>query len=201
MRDSILGLSNEYCNIQAGKPPNASATSSTWWLETGGQTIFETGPDALEWHLEIDGKIQSLLKSHQLSTLDFLSDYLHQNHTKIRFWPESNYQAFIMAADALAEVAQLKKRMLAEDYGGSQTNQFVADMKASTLFQLNWGELLSAAPTALSLMGACWIAASSPSADQITMTKSVPAGGFKFIVSRSSPTLRSMLVDGKTRYS
>ena len=106
-----------------------------------------------------------------------------------------------MAADALAEVAQLKKRMLAEDSRGSPTNQFVADMKASTLFQFNWSELLSAAPTAFSLMGACWIAASSPGADQINMAKSVPTGGFKFIASRNDPTLRSLLVDGTTWHS
>lgn len=101
-----------------------------------------------------------------------------------------------MAADALTELTQLKKKTLADEYGGNQANQFVSDMKASTLFQFNWGELLSAAPTALSLTGACWIAASAPVADQIRMTKSVPVGGFKFIVNRSDPTLRSILVDG-----
>ena len=102
-----------------------------------------------------------------------------------------------MATNALADIAKLKQKTLADEYDGRQSNQFINDMKASTLFQFNWGELLSAAPTALSLMGSCWIAASAPVADQIRMTKSVPIGGFKYIPNRNDPTLRSILVDGK----
>ena len=102
-----------------------------------------------------------------------------------------------MASQVLAEVSSLKKKTLADEYGGLQTNQFISDLKASALFKFNWGELLSAAPTALTLMGSCWVAASSPVADRIVMTKSVPVGGFKYIVNRNEPTLRSILVDGE----
>ena len=83
-----------------------------------------------------------------------------------------------------------------KESSGNQANAFISEMKASALFQFDWGELLSAAPTALALTGSCWVAASSDAADAIKMEKSVPIGGFKFIVNRSEPTLRSILVDG-----
>ena len=105
-----------------------------------------------------------------------------------------------MAAEqiaALADIQQIQKRTLKEQYGGLQSNQFVAEMKGSTLFQFDWSELLSAAPTTLSLMGSCWLAAAAPKAEQIVMTDSVPAGGFKYLTNRRAPTLRSCLVDGE----
>jgi hypothetical protein len=101
-----------------------------------------------------------------------------------------------MATTTIDEIAQIKKESM-EAQHGTAGNQFVDELKSSTLFQFNWGELLSAAPTALSLMGSCWVAASAPIADQISMTKAVPIGGFKYIVNQNSPTLRSILVIGK----
>lgn len=101
-----------------------------------------------------------------------------------------------MASYALAEVSQLNQKALKES-SGNQANAFVKEMKASALFQFDWGELLSAAPTAMALTGSCWVAASSDEADAIMMEKSVPIGGFKFITNRREPTLRSILVDGK----
>ena len=98
--------------------------------------------------------------------------------------------------NALVAVQELQKKTVADEYG-KQSNQFVTEMKSSTLFQFNWGELLSAAPTALSLMGSCWIAAAAPAADKISMKSSVPLGGFKTLTNRKDPTLRSCLVDGK----
>ena len=101
-----------------------------------------------------------------------------------------------MASDALAEVSQLNQKALKEA-GETQSNAFVAELKASARFQCDWGELLSAAPTALALTGSCWVAASSEEADAIMMEKSVPIGGFKYITNRREPTLRSILDDGK----
>ncbi|EME43108.1 hypothetical protein DOTSEDRAFT_72478 [Dothistroma septosporum NZE10] len=100
-----------------------------------------------------------------------------------------------MASDALSDIERQKKQVVVEQYGGKPANQFVAEMKSSTMFQFSWGELLGAAPTALSLMGSCWIAAADPAADKIILTKAVPTGGFKYIVNRSVPTLRTVLVD------
>ena len=84
-----------------------------------------------------------------------------------------------------------------KESSGNQANAFVSEMKASALFQFDWGELLSAALTALALTGSCWVAASSDAADAIKMGRSVPTGGFKFIPNRPEPTLRSILVDGE----
>ncbi|MDI1489093.1 MAG: hypothetical protein OHK93_008371 [Ramalina farinacea] len=83
-----------------------------------------------------------------------------------------------MATDALAEVSQMNQKALKES-NGTQANAFVSEMKASALFQFDWGELLSAAPTALALTGSCWVAAASEAADAIKMGNSVPIGGFK----------------------
>lgn len=102
-----------------------------------------------------------------------------------------------MASDALADVARVRKEMQEKDYGGKMSNQFVDEVKNSALFQFSWGELLSAAPTALTLMGSLWIAASSPIAEKISLADSMPTNGFEFLVKRRDPTLRSCLVDGE----
>lgn len=44
------------------------------------------------------------------------------------------------------------------------TVQVFNEIKSSLLCQVNWEELLQSAPTALSSMGACFIASSSPKA-------------------------------------
>ena len=100
-----------------------------------------------------------------------------------------------MASDALADVERARKEMQKE-YGGKMSNQFVDEVKSSALFQFSWGELLSASPTALTLMGSLWIAASSPVAERISLKDSMPTGGFQYLVKRNDPTLRSCLVDG-----
>lgn len=97
---------------------------------------------------------------------------------------------------ALQEIEQQKKT-LTQEYGGKMSNQFVAELKSSTLFQFNWGELLAAAPTALSLMGACYVAAANDTAEKISLSEAVPTGGFKYLTDRPNPTLRAALVDGK----
>jgi hypothetical protein len=101
-----------------------------------------------------------------------------------------------MATDMIDDVRRMQMNTVKSEYGGKMSNQFVAELKGSTLFQFNWSELLSAAPTALSLMGGCWLAASNPKAEKIFLTNSVPTGGFKYLTNRKEPTLRSCLVDG-----
>lgn len=100
-----------------------------------------------------------------------------------------------MASDALSDVARARKEMQNE-FGGKASNQFVDEIKSSALFQFSWGELLSAAPTALTLMGSLWIASSSPVADKISLADSMPTKGFEHMVNRKDPTLKSCLVDG-----
>ena len=97
---------------------------------------------------------------------------------------------------ALADVQNEQTKILKNEYQGKMSNQFVEELKSSTLFQCDWGELLSAAPTALSLMGACWIAASQEKADAISLTGARPNGGWKYLKNYDKPTLRSCLVDG-----
>ncbi|KAK3319434.1 hypothetical protein B0H66DRAFT_624251 [Apodospora peruviana] len=100
-----------------------------------------------------------------------------------------------MASAAIQQVQQIQKSALNSEYEGKLSNQFVDELKCSTLFQADWSELIGAAPTALSLMGSLWIAAADPKAEKISMVKSMPTGGFKYITNRAEPTLRSCLVD------
>lgn len=102
-----------------------------------------------------------------------------------------------MASAAIKDVQNIQSKVLKSDYEGKLSNQFVDELKCSTLFQADWSELISAAPTALVLMGSLWIAAADPKAEKISMVKSMPTGGFKHITNRAEPTLRSCLVDGK----
>ena len=50
------------------------------------------------------------------------------------------------------------------DMAPNVTSQVLSEMKSSLIFQMNWEELLQSAPTAISCMGACFIASSSPKA-------------------------------------
>ncbi|KAJ5765758.1 hypothetical protein N7520_005317 [Penicillium odoratum] len=99
-----------------------------------------------------------------------------------------------MASDALTDLERARKEMQKIYFGGKASNQFVDEIKNAALFQFSWGELLSAAPTALSLMGSLWIAASSETAGKI-MLDSQPTGGFKYLVNRKDMSLRSCLVE------
>ncbi|KAI5920341.1 hypothetical protein F4810DRAFT_703039 [Camillea tinctor] len=55
--------------------------------------------------------------------------------------------------------AQERRELALEDQ-----SQIMNEMKSSLIFQCNWEELLQAAPTAISYMGACFVASSSPKA-------------------------------------
>ncbi|KAK3389849.1 hypothetical protein B0H63DRAFT_409714 [Podospora didyma] len=101
-----------------------------------------------------------------------------------------------MASAAIQDVQKIQAQALKSEYEGKLSNQFVDELKCSTLFQADWSELIGAAPTALALMGSLWIAAADPKAEKISMVRSMPTGGFKHITNRAEPTLRSCLVDG-----
>ncbi|TVY67615.1 hypothetical protein Focb16_v002486 [Fusarium oxysporum f. sp. cubense] len=57
-------------------------------------------------------------------------------------------------------LADQAKRELAPNV----SSQVINEMKSSLIFQISWEQLLQAAPTAISSMGACFIASSSPKA-------------------------------------
>ncbi|QYT01020.1 hypothetical protein H0G86_008076 [Trichoderma simmonsii] len=99
------------------------------------------------------------------------------------------------AADAIQSIAAAEQRVLTEEYGGKLSNKFIDELKAATLFQFDWGELLNAAPTALYFMGSCWLAAANPTAEMISLADVVPEGGFKYMTNLRNPTLRACLVD------
>ncbi|KAH6613654.1 hypothetical protein B0J18DRAFT_469994 [Chaetomium sp. MPI-SDFR-AT-0129] len=99
-----------------------------------------------------------------------------------------------MASTALQRLDQIQAASAKEQYG-KVSEQFVSELKGATLFQHDWGGLLGAAPTALSLMGACWLAASNPTAEKISLAKSKPVDGFKYMTNSINPTLRACLVD------
>lgn len=96
----------------------------------------------------------------------------------------------------LQEVQRIQSHMLKSEYEGKLSNQFMDELKYSTLFQADWSELISAAPTALSMMGSFWVAAADPMAEKISLAKCMPTGGFQYLTKRDEPTLRSCLVDG-----
>lgn len=98
--------------------------------------------------------------------------------------------------DAVQSVAAAEKTVITEQYGGKLSNKFIEELKGATLFQFDWGELLSAAPTALSLMGSCWLAAANPTTEMISLADAVPKEGFKYMTNLRNPTLRACLVDG-----
>jgi hypothetical protein len=59
------------------------------------------------------------------------------------------------------------------------SSRFILDIQSSLLYSMNWSEFLSAAPMAISLMGACYVASTVPGATSITL--SPPEGGFKHL--------------------
>ncbi|EGR44554.1 uncharacterized protein TRIREDRAFT_112146 [Trichoderma reesei QM6a] len=63
------------------------------------------------------------------------------------------------------------------------SSRFILDIQSSLLYSMNWSEFLSAAPMAISLMGACYVASTVPGATSITL--SPPEGGFKHLSWRS----------------
>ncbi|KAJ0322286.1 hypothetical protein COL5a_008896 [Colletotrichum fioriniae] len=99
-----------------------------------------------------------------------------------------------MSTDSLAKVEAAQQAVLKKTHGGKAGAQFVQEVKESLLFQYNWNELLSAAPTAITLVGACHVAAASPEAAAISLGDAVPAGGFKYLRVAAKPTLRACLV-------
>jgi hypothetical protein len=86
-----------------------------------------------------------------------------------------------MSADDLTKVEAAQQAVLKKTHSGKAGAQFCQEVKESLLFQYNWNELLSAAPTAITLVGACHVAAASPEAAAISLADAVPSGGFKYL--------------------
>lgn len=86
-----------------------------------------------------------------------------------------------MSADDLAKVEAAQQAVLKKTHGGKAGAQFTQEVRESLLFQYNWNELLSAAPTAITLVGACHVAAASPEAAAISLSDAAPQGGFKYL--------------------
>ncbi|KAI1855398.1 hypothetical protein JX266_000263 [Neoarthrinium moseri] len=71
-------------------------------------------------------------------------------------------------------VAQEKR-----DLAPNVSSQVINEIKSSLIFQISWEQLLQAAPTAISCMGACFIASSSPRA--VVELTSPPGKGFQYL--------------------
>jgi hypothetical protein len=64
------------------------------------------------------------------------------------------------------------------DRAPNVTGAVISEMKSSLIFQYNWEELLQSAPTAISCMGACFVASSS---EKATVTLTPPEKGFQYL--------------------
>ncbi|MCJ1397686.1 hypothetical protein MMC11_000882 [Xylographa trunciseda] len=102
-------------------------------------------------------------------------------------------------ADKLAAVQHDQDRRLKDEYRGRAAKKFMSEVKGSLLFQSNWPDLLSAAPTAFELMGACSVAASAPDANSVLLTGAVPKDGWKCLVNVQPPSLRACLIQITTQ--
>lgn len=74
------------------------------------------------------------------------------------------------AAADLATLQKMNNDRIMKQGGNSAAIAFARDVKQSLLFQYDWGELLSAAPLCLSLMGSCYVAATSPDAQGMSLS-------------------------------
>lgn len=97
-------------------------------------------------------------------------------------------------AEALAELERSNQARLKKEYDGKAGTKFVTEVRESMLFQYNWADLLSAAPTALSLLGACHVASSSQEAAAINLGSAMPNGGWAYLKVAAKPTLKACLV-------
>jgi hypothetical protein len=96
--------------------------------------------------------------------------------------------------DALAQLERANQERLKKEYDGKAGTKFVTEVRESMLFQYNWADLLSAAPTALSLLGACHVASSSSEASAINLGSAMPKNGWQHMQVASKPTLKACLV-------
>ncbi|KAG8627095.1 hypothetical protein KVT40_004578 [Elsinoe batatas] len=97
-------------------------------------------------------------------------------------------------ANILSEIEKANQERLKKEYSGKAGTKFVTEVKESMLFQYNWADLLSAAPTALSLLGACHVASSSQEASAINLGSAAPKDGWKYLQVAKTPTLKACLV-------
>lgn len=90
----------------------------------------------------------------------------------------------IVTVQASKELQELQKRndaRLESQGAGNAAVAFAKDVKQSLLFRYDWSELLFAAPLCLSLMGSCYVAATSDKARGMSLKECEPKTGFKKI--------------------
>ncbi|KAI9655261.1 MAG: hypothetical protein M1829_000674 [Trizodia sp. TS-e1964] len=97
-------------------------------------------------------------------------------------------------SEALAALNKANQDRLKKEYDGKAGSKFVTEVRESMLFQYNWADLLSSAPTALSLLGACHVASSSPEASAISLGSAMPKGGWQHLKVAEKPTLKACLI-------
>lgn len=76
--------------------------------------------------------------------------------------------------DNLEVVLRQKQDELSRNVAAEESR----NLKNSLLFQFNWPELIQSAPTAISSMGACFVAATS---DKASVTLKRPEKGFEYL--------------------
>lgn len=82
------------------------------------------------------------------------------------------------SAEQLLVLRKAEDDRLRKQGNGKAQLAFAKDVKQSLLFQFDWADLLSAAPLALASMGSCYIAATSPKAQGISLEECKPTGGW-----------------------
>lgn len=88
--------------------------------------------------------------------------------------------ALVLGHDELQKEAAIVDKQKQEAAArGDAPSRFILDIQSSLLYSMNWSEFLSAAPMAINLMGACYIASTVPGATSVTL--SPPADGFKHL--------------------
>lgn len=75
------------------------------------------------------------------------------------------------------DLAVIQKAQASHDMSPNLPAQVVDDIKSSLIFQISWQELLHSAPTAISCLGACFVASSSDKAVVTLKSK----GQFKYL--------------------
>lgn len=80
----------------------------------------------------------------------------------------------VLGQDELQQaVAKVDEQQKQEAARTDASQIFIAEVKSSLLYSMDWSQLLSAAPLTLALMGACYVAST---ASEASVTLTPPAG-------------------------
>jgi hypothetical protein len=78
--------------------------------------------------------------------------------------------------DAVAIVDEQRRQGARQSFA---PKSFTDDMQSSLIYSLNWNDLFSAAPIAVNLMAACYVASASRGAASMVLTP--PKDGFQYV--------------------